>query len=110
MKEEFKIKGIRMFTRNVIRLISLGREESVSDIKNHIDNDDVADYILKKYSADLAVCPDEVSFNMQGINAFFNSFSDRFDCGETEGKLAVAGDNNGLLVLLSLVAELIDEK
>lgn len=104
---ENNLKGMGLFSLSIIHLVSIGKQESFESIEKCIEEGNVVEYLYEKYKDHFIVGFDNIIYNNQQINAYFKSFSGWIEGNESR-KCGVIGEENGLLVLLALVAELIN--
>lgn len=103
------LKGIGLFAMEIIHLISIGKTVSIEIIEKCIDQGNVIEYITSEFSEHFTVSFDGSLYDNQQLNAFFHSYSGAVNDNESR-KLGVIGNDQGLLVLLALIAEIVETK
>ena len=94
------LKGIGLFSLDILHLISIGKKESISEIEQHFDNGDVVEYLNKKYAADFMVKFDDHTYDNKAINKYFSNYAG-YISGNESGKYGIVNDDDGLLLNLS---------
>lgn len=105
---EENLKGLGLFASSIIHLISIGKQENFNEIEEHIENADIVEYLYEKYRDHFYVHFDGNMYNNQQINAYFNRYTGYLE-GNEERKFGVVGCNNGLLVLLAMLNDIIED-
>ena len=104
------LKGIGLFASELIHLISLGKEETIQSVEQHISNGDVVTYIFKKYKEDFAVQFNEESpYDVSAINKYFSRF-DGVVNGEESRKYGIMNSSEGLLLLIVLLMDKVESE
>ena len=105
---EENLKGLGLFASSIIHLISIGKQENFNEIEQHIENADIVEYLYEKYRDHFYVHFDGSMYNNQQINAYFSRYAGYLE-GNEERKFGVVGYNNGLLVLLAMLNDIIED-
>ena len=88
-------RGLGWFGQYVIHLVDSGYHESIETIQQQIRNCNIATYLLEKYKTSFPIKP----CNIDAINAFF----EKFENYATSRKLGIYEEDNGLLLVPSLI-------
>lgn len=103
------LKGLGLFMHEVISLISSGKKETIEDIENHIEEESIVEYITSKYAGSFSINFDNTIYDNKAINSFFSSYVGQIR-GNENRKYGVVNDEDGLLLLLSAVADKIEDE
>lgn len=98
--------GLGFFAQDIIHLISVGKSESIKEIVQHIANKDVVEYLVQKYDEEFSTKFNNSVYSNSEINKYFNYFIDAINGNEIRYK--IMNDNDGLLLILALIAEIIE--
>lgn len=108
MSEERSLKGIGLFQMNVAHLISIGKKESIENIEDHMDSGNLIEYIFQKYENYISGF-DVNAYDAAALNKLFQGKSE-YAQGNEDRKYGVDGEDNGLLLILSLIGDRIEEE
>ena len=108
MKEN-NLKGIGLFAMCITHLISLGNVETISEIEKHIDDSDLVEYISSKYKKDMYVIFDNSIYDNKIIDSYFHNYSGYIEGNEAR-KYGIEEDNHGLLLILALLMDKVEEE
>lgn len=108
MPTERSLKGIGLFQMNVAHLISIGKKESIENVENHMDSGDLIEYIFQKYKFDFSGF-DVDTYDAVALNKFFQDKSG-YAQGKEDRKYGIDGEDNGLLLILSLIGDRIEKE
>lgn len=103
------LKGIGIFSLDILHLISIGKKESISEIEQHFDNGDVVEYLNKKYAADFMVKFDDHTYDNKAINKYFSNYAG-YISGNESGKYGIVNDDDGLLLILALITDKVESE
>ena len=100
--------GLGLFSLSIIHLVSIGEKENFETVEDHINEGNVVEYLFEKYKDHFMISFDNRIYNNQQLNAYFKSFSGWIE-GNEGRKCGIVGEENGLLLLIALVMELINQ-
>lgn len=97
---------IDTFAQRIIALISLGKKETISDIIQKMSDKKVIEYLITKYSTDIGFTIDNFPYD---IEAWENQLSELsyITPYDANRKWGVVNENEGLLLLVSLILEVL---
>ncbi|MFI3228485.1 MAG: hypothetical protein R3Y09_13940 [Clostridia bacterium] len=101
------LKGLGIFLMQVVNLVSKGRQETFEEIEYHFDKSDLVEYLQGKYSDDFYIDFNNSIYNNAQINKYFYNFSGYIQ-GNERRKYAVMNDEDGLLLIISLISEKVE--
>lgn len=101
------LTGLGFFAQEIIHLISMGKNESIEEIEKHFEINDVVEYIYQKYRESFSVIFDNSTYDNSEINKYFNNFVGVVE-GNEDRKYGIVNKNDGLLLILALIADLIE--
>ncbi|MGL5480007.1 MAG: hypothetical protein ACRDCB_13260 [Clostridium sp.] len=102
--------GIKSLALEIIGLISRGRNETISAIEREIENNRIVHYINNKYCNEFTmVFDDRCPYDIEHWNVELGLFSDYVEGNESR-KFGIVKEEDGLLLLLALLLELMREK
>ena len=104
--------GIGLFQYCIIHLISIGKKEDVNKIEDHFESRDLVEYLYNKYKSDFLVPYDNSInsiYNNDSINAYFEQYGGWIK-GEESRKYGVVNKDDGLLLVLALIADKIEKE
>ena len=101
------LKGIGLFQLEVLHLISIGKQENIETIENHMSEGNIIEYIFNKYRDDFFVLFDNVVYDNKALNTFFQ---DSCGCisGNESRKYGIMNETDGLLIILALISDKIE--
>lgn len=102
------LKGIGLFSMNVLHLISIGKHESIEDVETHFAKKDLVEYLYSKYENDFLGSFDNRTYNYEALNQCFYKYSD-YIIGNEHSKYGIENDYDGLLLILSLIMNKVEE-
>lgn len=108
MSEERSLKGIGLFQMNVAHLISIGKKESIENVENHMDSGDLIEYISQRYEKHFFGF-DVSAYDTIALNKPFQDLGD-YVRGNEFRKFGIEGEDDGLLLILALIGNMIEEK
>ncbi|NRT34535.1 hypothetical protein BJV38_002878 [Clostridium beijerinckii] len=105
------IDRIEILGMEIIALISQGKKETLSKIKDEINNGDVARYIGKKYEPYMTniLIDGKTPYNLDEWKKEFNKFAGVFDDRESR-KFGIVNEDDGLLLILGIILEMLQSK
>ena len=107
------LRKIGVFQFDVCRLLSAGAKERISDIADEISNKHLIEYLYSKYTdADFAYFgfPFDTDILLPEIVTALNSIFANYYSPGCERKYCLYNDDDGLVLLLDLIAEKIQEE
>ena len=107
MIAEGTLTGIGFFSLEVLHLISIGKKEKISEVEEHFSNNDIVEYITKKYNEDFGVKFDNSTYDNSAINKYFLNYSGYINGNESR-KYGIMNENDGLLLILALIADKVE--
>lgn len=105
---EGTLKGIGLLGLEVLHLISLGKKESIHDVKKHFEENDIIEYIFKKYEKNFTISLDNSIYDNKSLNSYFHKYSDYID-GNEYRKYGIQNDDDGLLLIVALMMDKLEE-
>ncbi len=102
------LKGIGLFHLEVLHLISIGKQESIEAIEKAIDDGNLIEYIYNKYRSEFFVSFDNVVYDNETLNSYFQNYSG-YISGNESRKFGIMNDNDGLLLILALISDKIEQ-
>ena len=101
---------LQLLGLEVIALISQGKIETIEDIEKHIDEGDLIHYIREKYHDDMFnTFEDDCPYNLDDWNKAFLGYSGYIQ-GNERRKYGICNDDEGLLLIVALVLDLVASK
>jgi len=104
-----KLKGLGLFGLQVIGLISSGKKEKLNLIEGHMEASNLVEYINNKYNDCLGVDFSNGVYDLQALNKYFNNFAS-YVHGNESRKFSIQNDDDGLLLIVALVNECVNQK
>lgn len=101
---------IELLGGEIIALISSGCQETIEKVETEMEECNIVNYLAKKYGDRMAIAfDDNCSYNIQDWN---KALSDYSGCirGEEDRKYGIIKEDDGLLLLLALVMELLSQR
>ena len=96
---------LELFGQEIISQISLGRTEPVEKILDEMGKKNVVRYLYNKYKDDWFLSLDDnCPYNVDDWEEIFNKYS-YMSAYDVRRKLVVRNDDEGLLLILSLIFE-----
>ena len=89
---------LQLFGLEIIALISQGKSEMIEQVEQHIDDGDLIQYIREKYKDNM--------FNLEDWNQAFAVYSGYIQ-GNERRKFGICNDNEGLLLIVALILEIL---
>ena len=103
------LHGIKVFAFDLIHIISTGATESMAKIEDEMDNENITNYIFSKYRDKVQVAYNEdCIYDLDYWNKELSNYSG-YIRGREERKLGIVNENDGLLLLLASILELLNE-
>ena len=91
----------------IIDLVSCGYKEAISEIENQIENENIVQYIREKYKDNLSnTFSDNMPYNYADWNKALAKYSGWIR-GRERRKYGIENEDDGLLLLLAFVLELV---
>lgn len=101
------VDRLELLGYEIIALISKGKKETITEIEKQMENENVLHYIREKYAGDLFnPFTDDMQYNYSDWNKAFAKYSGWIEGNESR-KYGVENEDEGLLLLLSLILELV---
>ena len=90
---------LQLFGLEIIALISQGKSETIEQIEQHIDAGNLIQYIREKYK-------DNMFNTFDDWNQAFAGYSEYIQ-GNERSKFGIYNDNEGLLLIVALILEIL---
>ncbi len=104
------IERLQLFGFEIISLISQGKIETIEEIEKHIAESDLVQYIRDKYSDGMTIkFEDDCPYNLDDWNKEFHNYSGCIE-GKERRNYGICNNNDGLLLVVELVLEIISNK
>ena len=101
---------LQLFGLEIIALISQGKVETIEEIEKHIDNCDLVQYVRDKYHDDMFnTFEEDCPYNLDDWNKAFSEYSGYIQ-GNERRKYGICNDNEGLLLVVALVLDMVSSK
>ncbi len=100
-----KLIGIGIFGKQVLSVISDSNKESVDEVINHIESNDLIEYITNKYDEYFHTKFDNRIYNNVALNKFYSESG--YDSGTAK---RMFGTDGGLLLIIDLILHETEEK
>ncbi|MBR3610169.1 MAG: hypothetical protein IKL57_01705 [Oscillospiraceae bacterium] len=107
MDNKKSLRGIGLLSLEIMHLISIGKKETFDEIEKHFEEKDLVEYLYEKYNDKFVTSFDSGVYDNEAINTYFFNFSGCIE-GEELRKYEIAGHENGLLLILALIAEKVE--
>lgn len=99
---EGTLKGIGFFGSEILHLISSGQKESLSTVVQHFEENDIIEYIFKKYQNKFFHSFDNNMYDNKSLNEYFHKYSASIQGNESR-KYGIQNDDDGLLLIMALI-------
>ena len=91
----------------IIDLVSCGYKETISEIENQIESESIVQYIREKYKDNLSnTFSDNMPYNYADWNKALAKYSGWIR-GRERRKYSIENEDDGLLILLAFILELV---
>lgn len=107
MLAEGTLTGIGLFTMQVIHLISLGMHENSEEIERHFMDQDLVEYLSKKYDEHFSIPFDGKFYNNAAINKYFFEYTG-YIRGNEARKYGIMNSEDGLLLIPALLMDRVE--
>ena len=98
---------LQLFGLEIIALISQGKSETIEQIEQHIDAGNFIQYIREKYKDNMFnTFYDDCPYNLEDWNQAFAVYSGYIQ-GNERRKFGICNDNEGLLLIVALILEIL---
>lgn len=102
-----KYDRINLFAFEIIALVSAGHKETISEIVNHMLDNDLVNYIYEKYEDQFSVdFGKESVYDIESYNQFFFEISSYVNGNESR-KYGIVNENDGLLLIVAVILNLL---
>lgn len=109
MDDKKSLRGIGLLSLEIMHLISIGKKETFEEIEKHFEEKDLVEYLYEKYRDEFVISFDSGIYNNESINTYFYNYSGYIEDNELR-KYRIVGEENGLLLILALVADKVEEE
>ena len=98
---------LQLFGLEIIALISQGKSEMIEQVEQHIDDGDLIQYIREKYKDNMFnTFDDDCPYNLEDWNQAVAVYSGYIQ-GNERRKFGICNDNEGLLLIVALILEIL---
>lgn len=103
------LHGLKSFSFDLIAIIAHGNKEKISVIENEIENRNITNYLYSKYS-NLMMIPlnNDCIYDLESWNRELSEYTGWVEGNESR-KFGIINDDDGLLLLLGLVIDLLKD-
>ncbi len=102
-----KLTGLGLFVLEIAALVSAGKSVTVEVIEKHIDDGDVIEFISEKFKESLNIDFKNGIYDVAALNKYFSDYSGYINGNESR-KYGIVNENDGLLLLISLVSDRVE--
>lgn len=107
MQNDQSLKGLGLFSLEVLHLISIGEKETFKEIEKHFEECDTIEYIYNKYKNEFSVHFDNQIYNNAALNKYFFNYTSYVE-GNERRKYKLANEDDGLLLIIALVFDALE--
>lgn len=101
------VDRLELLGLEIIDLVSCGYKETILEVETQIENENILQYIREKYKDNLSnTFSDNLPYNYDDWNKALAKYSGWIR-GQERRKYGIENDNDGLLLLLALILELV---
>lgn len=100
---KLKYVGLDMFAKGVIALIANGYKVDIKTLQKKAEDNTLYTYIGEM--CDEILLYKHTQYNVEELNKFFQDYSNWFDMYLAERKLGIKNEQDGLLVVVSLILD-----
>lgn len=101
------LKGIGLFSLELLHLISIGKKESIDSVEEHFRNEDLIEYLTIKYKEEFFVVFDNYVYDNKQLNSYFSNYSGYIEGNESR-KYGIMNSDDGLLLILALLMDKVE--
>lgn len=94
------MRNLQRIGQEVIALCSRGEKEALQAVENHLEKGDVIEYLIHKYHLDIKVEA------IKELDKKLNTYAD-YVIGNEDRKYGIISEDQGLLLILSLLFEIL---
>lgn len=98
------LTGLGYFTKEIIHLISIGKNENNKEIEAHFISNDLVEYLGQKYDEFFFIKFDNKIYDNEELNKYFSRYSGVIE-GREGKEYGIMKDDDGLLLVLALIAD-----
>ena len=109
MTFEGTLTGLGLFSMEIIHLISSGAKETITNIENHFEQNDLVEYLNQKYDNDFYVKFDNSTYDNAQINKYFATYTGYIE-GNERRKYGIINEEDGLLLILALINDKVEKE
>lgn len=103
------LHGLKGFGFDIIALIADGRKETITKIEDETCNGRIVNYIYSKHSDRMMLTIDEsCPYDIENWNKQFSDYSGWVEGNESR-KFGITNEDDGLLLLLGLLMDMLEE-
>ncbi|MEG0693132.1 MAG: hypothetical protein RR444_08630 [Oscillospiraceae bacterium] len=107
MNCEGTLTGLGLLSTEILHLISIGKREKISIIEKHLVQNDLVEYLSKKFENDFYVKFDNRIYDNSQLNKYFANYSGWIK-GEERRKYRIMNEEDGLLLILALINDRVE--
>lgn len=101
---------LQLFGLELISLISQGKTETLEEVGKHIDSGDVIQFIREKYRGNMFnTFEEDCPYDLEDWNKAFSKYNGYIQ-GNERRKYGICNDDDGLLLLVALILEMVSSK
>ncbi len=108
MEEDKSLKGLGLFSLELLHLVSIGKKETFGEVEKHFEEKDIIEYIYNKYKDEFFINFDNGTYNNSVLNEYFYNYSS-YAPGNEYRKYGIANEDNGLLLIVALVFDVFEQ-
>lgn len=101
------LKGVGIFSLEIIHLISMGIKEEIEEIERHFESKDLVEYLSNKYDDEFFVKFDNSIYDNNIINKYFYNYVGYIE-GQERRKYGIMNPDDGLLLILALITDQVE--
>lgn len=109
MVEKKKYLGLGIFQLEIVHLISAGKKESWVVIEQELGNGTLIEYLFNKYEREFSIPFDNTLYKNDVLNEWFKNYDGYIQGNETR-KYKVMNEDDGLLLVLSMISDFIERR
>lgn len=107
MIAEGTLTGIGLFAMEIIHLISAGIHETLEEIEKHFENQDLVEYLGRKYDERFFIKFDGSTYDNAAINRYFFEYTGYIQ-GNERRNYGIMNEGDGLLLIPALLMDRVE--
>lgn len=108
MTFEGTLAGLGHFSIEILHLISIGMKENISIIEKHFEQNNLVEYLSKKYEEIFFITFDNKTYDNTQINKYFYNYAEYIK--DNESRYGIMNEEDGLLLILVLISEKVEKE